>query len=118
MERETIKVAATESEKLDALAVRRMVFVIERLRPWDGATGKVGRVAVLENWRGRGLGKEIMLALEKEAIKRGFTKLKLNAQCQARAFYEKLGYRPVSDVFLEAGIEHVTMEKRLSGERF
>jgi predicted GNAT family N-acyltransferase len=84
-----------------------------RLRPYAPGVGKVERVAVLASERGTGLGRQIMLLMEESARTQGFDKLKLNAQCHAQAFYEKLGYIPVGDVFDEAGIPHIAMEKSL-----
>jgi predicted GNAT family N-acyltransferase len=84
-----------------------------RLRPYAPGVGKVERVAVLSSERGTGLGRQIMLTLEEAARRQGYRKLKLNAQTHAQRFYEKLGYTPVGDVFEEAGIEHIAMEKEL-----
>ncbi|UFJ41704.1 GNAT family N-acetyltransferase [Brevibacillus humidisoli] len=84
-----------------------------RLRFYDPQTGKVERVAVMESERGTGLGRELMLAMEQTAREEGLTQLKLNAQCHAQRFYEKLGYQPVGDVFEEAGIDHISMVKKL-----
>ncbi|MFY0545251.1 GNAT family N-acetyltransferase [Brevibacillus sp. H7] len=85
-----------------------------RLRSYAPGIGKVERVAVLGSERGTGLGRQIMLMMEETARLRGYRKLKLNAQTHAQRFYEKLGYTPVGDVFEEAGIEHIAMEKTLS----
>ncbi len=84
-----------------------------RLRPYAPGVGKVERVAVLKSERGTGLGRELMLAVEKTARRLGYHSLKLNAQTHAQRFYEKLGYQPHGDVFDEAGIEHIAMEKKL-----
>ncbi|NGQ95428.1 GNAT family N-acetyltransferase [Brevibacillus sp. SYP-B805] len=85
-----------------------------RLRPYAPGVGKVERVAVLSGERGTGLGRLIMQEMEEAARQNGYRKLKLNAQCHARRFYEKLGYAPIGDVFEEAGIPHISMEKPLS----
>lgn len=85
-----------------------------RLRPYDNDTGKVERVAVLSAWRGKGVGRLLMAAVEQEAAARGFVRLRLNAQTHAEPFYRKLGYETVSEVFEEAGIPHVTMVKTLA----
>lgn len=84
-----------------------------RLRPYQPGVGKVERVAVLGSERGTGLGRHIMVMMEETAQSNGYEKLKLNAQCHAQGFYEKLGYTPLGDVFEEAGIPHISMEKRL-----
>lgn len=85
-----------------------------RLRPYDSDTGKVERVAVLADWRGKGVGRLLMAVVEREAAARGFVRLRLNAQTHAEPFYRKLGYETVSAVFEEAGIPHVTMVKTLN----
>ncbi len=78
--------------------------------------GHVGRMAVLPNWRGRGVGAAVLEALLARAVARGMERAVLNAQTQAREFYARFGFIQVSDEFMEAGIPHVTMERRL-GER-
>jgi len=108
-----------EHDHPDAAALHFVAYAGERpvgasrLRPYAPGVGKVERVAVLASERGTGLGRHIMLAMEDTARQQGFAKLKLNAQTHAQRFYEKLGYLPVGDVFDEAGIEHIAMEKTL-----
>lgn len=85
-----------------------------RLRRYAEGTGKIERVAVLSSERGTGLGRALMVHMEQVARDSHYSKLKLNAQCHAQRFYEKLGYEPVGDVFDEAGIDHIAMEKKLT----
>lgn len=85
-----------------------------RLRTYAPGIGKVERVAVLAPERGTGLGRAIMEEMERVAGEHGFAELKLNAQCHAQRFYEKLGYTPFGDVFDEAGIDHIAMIKKLT----
>ena len=75
--------------------------------------GHIGRIAVLEDYRGLNFGTMIMNRLEEIALKKGIWKLYLNSQVQAVPFYLKLGYEPVGKNFFEAGIEHVKMIKEL-----
>lgn len=77
------------------------------------AIGKVERICVLADYRKGGSGKCIMEAIEAHAVKANIKKLKLHGQTQAEHFYRKLGYTTVSDVFLEAGIPHIVMEKSI-----
>jgi predicted GNAT family N-acyltransferase len=72
-------------------------------------TGKVGRVAVLREHRGRGAGTALMQAVEQEARAQGLTRLVLDAQVSAIPFYARLGYTVEGELFLDAGIEHRRM---------
>ncbi len=77
------------------------------------ADAHIGRVAVLKELRGKGYGKQLMLALHDEARERGYGNLRLGAQLHAIPFYERLGYVASGDVFLDAGIEHRRMDLSL-----
>ncbi|WP_186576023.1 GNAT family N-acetyltransferase [Aquibacillus kalidii] len=81
-----------------------------RLRLVDGY-GKLERVCVLKEFRGKSLGKQLMKEMEVEISRRGLAKAKLNAQTHAEAFYKSIGYETISDEFMDAGIPHVTMQK-------
>jgi len=143
----SIREVRNETEKKDALRVRRLVFINEqqvpeeievdehdaensetvhfvaykanepvaagRLRNYAQGIGKVERVAVLSSERGTGLGKQMMQAIEQSAVRLGYSTLKLNAQYHAKAFYENLGYTAAGELFVEAGIDHIAMEKKL-----
>jgi predicted GNAT family N-acyltransferase len=71
--------------------------------------GHIGRVAVLKDWRGMNVGDALMRAAIDEAERRGLKQQALSAQVHATAFYERLGFKVVSEEFLEAGIPHVDM---------
>ncbi|SDM93034.1 Predicted N-acyltransferase, GNAT family [Paenibacillus sp. yr247] len=77
-------------------------------------TAKLQRVAVLKEYRGRSLGKQIILAMEQQAREMNCSSAILDAQCQAEGFYNQLGYQVISDEpFYDAGILHVRMKKPL-----
>ncbi len=76
--------------------------------------GKIGRMAVLKPWRGRGVGRALLQALLSEARSRGLTSVYLAAQIQAIGFYEKHGFQATGDIFLDAGIPHRSMILDLS----
>jgi predicted GNAT family N-acyltransferase/predicted GNAT family acetyltransferase len=78
----------------------------------DG-TGAVGRMAVAGAGRRQGVGALVLRRLEQRAVELGLTCVELHAQVHARAFYERAGYLPLGEVYLEAGIEHVSMRKPL-----
>ncbi|TVQ08845.1 MAG: GNAT family N-acetyltransferase [Balneolaceae bacterium] len=70
---------------------------------------KIGRVAVMRNWRGRGVGKALILFLMQVARENGAPAVELDAQVYAIPFYEKLGYRVTGEEFMDAGIPHRKM---------
>jgi predicted GNAT family N-acyltransferase len=76
---------------------------------------QVGRMAVLRDWRGRGVGEAILAALVAAARDRGWRELWLNAQVGALDFYRRLGFLPYGPRFMEAGIEHQAMRRKLDG---
>ena len=75
--------------------------------------GRVGRMAVLSGWRGRGVGAQMLEALVGRARARGMANLTLHAQTQAAGFYRRFGFNQRGGVFLEAGIAHVAMTLQL-----
>ncbi|TYR79481.1 GNAT family N-acetyltransferase [Priestia megaterium] len=138
-----VKIAASKQDLEDAYYVRMKVFVEEqkvdaeeeidqyedeathivvydqqkpvgagRFRIVDGY-GKMERICVLPTHRKDGVGKLIMTTMEELASARKLSKLKLHAQTQAEGFYKKLGYVTVSGEFMDAGIPHVEMVKRV-----
>mgnify|MGYP001163680448 FL=1 len=71
--------------------------------------GKIGRLAVLKDWRGLGIGSEIMKNLIKQSESLGMSQTYLHSQVSVTEFYESLGYRQKGSIFEEAGIPHVVM---------
>ena len=76
---------------------------------------KIGRMAVLGPWRGRGVGDAMLAALMAEARARGWAQVSLNAQVSAQSFYARHGFVPFGERFMEAGIEHQAMRRALGG---
>ncbi|MFY2765089.1 GNAT family N-acetyltransferase [Arenimonas sp. MALMAid1274] len=74
---------------------------------------KIGRMAVLPEWRGKGVGDALLLALMQQARELGWTELRLNAQVSAERFYARHGFAPYGERFMEAGIEHQAMQRTL-----
>ncbi len=110
--------AAEEFDEYDIICQHILLYheghaiATGRLRIFDNIA-KLERICVLAEFRKSGAGKLIIEALEKMAKELGITQAKLNAQTQARGFYEKAGYVKASEEFLEAGIKHLCMVKRL-----
>ena len=75
--------------------------------------GHIGRMAVVKDWRRRGIGAAILEALTAEARKRGHTEVLLSAQLQAAEFYRNYGFVADGKVYTEAGILHQKMRKTL-----
>ena len=70
---------------------------------------KLERIAVRAPWRGCGIGSEITRLLLRLAREQGYSSYRLNAQAYLEEFYGRFGFRAVGEVFMEAGIEHVSM---------
>ena len=70
-------------------------------------------MAVLAQWRGRGVGRLLLDALLHEAAERGAVRALLHAQVHAIGFYDRAGFITVGDEFDEAGIPHRKMERAL-----
>jgi len=84
------------SEKRDAVGPGRL-----------DATGKIARIAVVAEFRDRGVGTAILERLIEEARSRGYDRVFLHAQTQALDFYKKFGFVSDEKAFMEAGIPHV-----------
>jgi len=71
-----------------------------------------GRIAILKEYRGEKYGQRMVCQVEK-LISQKYTPLTIRLAAQARAldFYKSIGYKVTSDKFIEAGIEHYSMEK-------
>ena len=73
------------------------------------ADGHIGRMAVLADWRGKGVGRALLERLLEEARLQGHAHLALHAQTQASGFYRRFGFVEEGPEFMEAGIPHRTM---------
>ena len=78
-----------------------------------GRTCQLSRMAIERDARGRGLGHALLDLADAEAISAGCTRVALHAQIHAQSLYDRHGYTPRGPLFVEAGIEHVAMEKAL-----
>lgn len=88
------------------LATCRLLFV--------GPTVQFSRLAVRRDARRQGIATALLKLADEETRAGGARRLVLHAQTYARALYDAAGYQPRGKVFLEAGIEHIAMEKVLS----
>jgi predicted GNAT family N-acyltransferase len=89
----------------ELLATCRLVVV--------GKTVQFSRLAVRPSARRRGIATALLEEAEAETLAAGCRRLVLHAQTYVRTLYENAGYRPRGNVFREAGIEHIAMEKEL-----
>ena len=87
---------------------------VARLIDMDKDVIHIGRVVIDKEYRGQGIGRELIIGCEniaQQILKRKII-IELSAQIQAEKFYESLGYSRVNDtIYLDAGIEHVDMRK-------
>jgi predicted GNAT family N-acyltransferase len=76
--------------------------------------GHIGRMAVLKEWRAKGVGALLLQALIEQARQRGHARVCLNAQSYAAGFYRRYGFEVSGSEFMEAGIPHVAMQRDLT----
>ena len=108
-----------ERDVLDQVAVHVLArrngtpVATGRLVARDDGVGVLGRIAVVESERGFGLGVAVVRALEDCGRDLGLERIELHAQTHALAFYQRLGYQPFGEEYVEAGIPHVSMDKEI-----
>ena len=138
----SVRLCGWDEARAEARLIRERVFVREQGVPlelemdaWDarcdhalaraagGAAigtgrllpdGHIGRMAVLKEWRGKGVGAALLQALVDQARMRGHASARLNAQISATGFYRRYGFEASGPEFREAGIAHVAMERKLA----
>ncbi len=139
-----VREARTESELSAALALRERIFCGEQGVSFEadqdgrdleathivavddgvvigtcrllfrGPVARLGRLAVVRDRRGDGVGAEILGEADRIASEAGSESIALHAQTYALPLYERAGYETYGPTFVEEGIEHVAMEKRLA----
>ena len=136
----SIEAVDWQDRREDLRAIRKSVFIEEQHVPkeleWDGldpgcthvlatigatpvATarltpqGQIGRMAVLREFRGRGIGSQLLAAVVEQARRAGHTEVFLHAQVSVIGFYERHGFVAEGENFMDAGIEHRTMRLSL-----
>jgi len=138
----TVKQAHWDTEQEQLLKVRTRVFVEEQQVPSeieiDGKdadcfhikalnsenevigtarmlpTNYIGRMCVLKEYRQLGIGGQMLSYFISYARQQQIKSLMLNAQITALPFYQKFGFVPDSEVFIEADIEHIHMTLSLA----
>ena len=107
--------AELEMDDMDARCLHALAFEAGaavgtgRLLP----DGHIGRMAVMQPWRGRGVGAALLRRLIEAARERGDAEVLLSAQVHALAFYRAHGFRAHGEVYDEAGIPHQAMRLAL-----
>jgi len=107
-----LEIDATDPQSLHALASRSTgpALGTGRLLP----DGHIGRIAVVREARGQGVGAALLLKLMEAARQQGHQEVELFSQVHAQRFYERFGFVVVGPPFDDAGIAHVTMRCKLS----
>ena len=112
--------ADLEQDSYDAQATHWLAWHQEqavataRLLRYSADQGKIGRVAVLPEWRGQGVGRIIMQAIHQWVKGQPLQQLLLDAQLTVIPFYQKLGYQAQGEIFEDCGILHQRMVRWLA----
>ena len=77
------------------------------------ADGQIGRMAVIAEWRRKGVGAALLHRLLETARAAGKRRIVLSAQSHAVSFYARFGFAPEGEEFLEAGLPHLRMSRIL-----
>ena len=137
----TIQWSKGKANTTDAFYIRGMVFMVEQgfknefdeldAKSWHvivydhgdpAGTGRIyqkdgvwhaGRIAVLENYRGKGVGRAIMQNLEAKVKELGGSSVELSAQLDKEGFYKRNGYSRRGEVYNDEHCPHVDMVKEL-----
>lgn len=110
-----VHVLAVREEDGEPLGTGRLLFgeVAAKKTGGDPSVGSLGRLAVLPEARGLGVGVALVRGIEEAAREAGLTVVDLGAQVHALGFYERLGYQAYGPVFEDAGIPHRSMRRAL-----
>jgi predicted GNAT family N-acyltransferase len=136
----TVRSASWNKDRVSLKEIRKQVFIIEqgvdeRLE-WDNddaksehfiafvndesvgcarlvGNKKIGRMAVLKSFRGKGVGDEILDHIKRHASQKRYTRLELSAQCHAYEFYRSNGFNAYSTPYEDANIPHIDMVHRV-----
>lgn len=84
-----------------------------RIIPGEDGECHIGRIAVVREYRGKGIGSAVVTEAEDVARSMGFRESLLSAQVRAKGFYETLGYEAFGNEYLDEYCPHVMMRKRL-----
>lgn len=103
-EKNDILIAAFEEEKMLGCCFLTAI---------DSQHVKLRQLAVQNNLQGKGIGASLMNFAENIARDRGFRSIQLNARKAALEFFEKQGYKTEGDEFIQLGIPHFLMKKKL-----
>lgn len=82
--------------------------------PVTASEAKVRQMVVRPSLQGKGCGRLLLEAAEKVLVQRGFADLYLHSRMTVIGFYEHLGYTQTGSEFMEVGMPHVKMCKRVS----
>jgi predicted GNAT family N-acyltransferase len=140
----TYELAQWPQQQAEIRLVRTAVFIEEQQVPveleWDGKDvdsyhwlaidkgqavgccrmqrdGHIGRMAVLENYRGQGIGFNLLKNAINQAKASDLFECYLYAQTHALAFYQKAGFEVHGEEFIDAGINHYAMRLQLCDKR-
>lgn len=79
----------------------------------DGESYHIGRIAVMQKYRNRKYGAQVVSLLEDYARRVGACRTELSSQVQAKGFYAKQGYSEVGDIYMDEHCPHIRMVKEL-----
>lgn len=105
---------AAEKEEIHLVALDgSLVCGCMLLKDLGNGEMKMRQVAVISHLQGKGIGRQLVQYAEALCREKGFTIITLHAREEALKFYETQNYLADGDPFVEVGITHYKMYKRL-----
>jgi len=101
-------------EMIFAMIIDEKPIACLQARNIDNHTAKLRQMAVHPDFQGLGLGKHLIRQTEKVLKTKNIQIIELNARKTALEFYQKSGYNVCSDEFIEVGIPHYKMIKKIT----
>lgn len=108
-----------EFDEIDETAYHLIIFdnnkPVATGRMYSDADGEyhIGRIAVIQEYRKKGIGRIVVTELEKAAAELGAEKCSLSAQTRVSDFYRSLGYTAVGEPYFDEYCPHIKMIKKL-----
>ena len=108
------QVGPEEEKSLHFIALdKKKVVGCLAFYPETERSGRIYQMAVSEDYQGKGFGRQMMVTLEHELVKKGFHEIAIHTPLEKVGFYVKLGYHAIGNLMEKVGVPYQFMMKIL-----